>query len=590
MPTKKRKKKLKFKNRSLLTYILFSVYFLLIALFIGYHVYFSNKIVYGVHINGRDLSGLSAEQSIKLLREQLPKEGQINVQIGEDYTTQANFEDIGFEYLPVESTKLAFSVGRDQNFIGSLKDKIVSAIKPKNIEPAYQYSESKMEMYLTSLKQEAGIISKETSFVLSDETETPTLEIIAGTTGETFNESSIHDKILQAFASEEFNDVNESLFQIEPEFTVADLDEVKPKLQEYLSVDYALKYDNQIWALSDQDIVNFFEVKRNADETLRLELDEVEVAKKLSEISQEIDRNPRGQVLEVENGKAVKFVASEDGLKLKIKESSEIVEENILAKTPEIPLQVQVTQAPESENQFGIDELIGLGTSRFKGSIPGRVHNIGLAAERVSGTMVAPGDEFSFVEAVGPINRSTGFTSAYIISQGRTVLGDGGGVCQVSTTMFRAALDAGFPITERNAHSYRVSYYEQDSPVGIDAAIYSPSVDLRFKNDSPGYILITAEFSEEDSSLAFKIYGTDDGREVEISEPVVHSRTPPPAPVYEDDPSRPKGQTVRVESPVWGASVSFGRIVKKDGEVVIDETFRSNYRAWRAIYKVGTAE
>ena len=161
-------------------------------------------------------------------------------------------------------------------------------------------------------------------------------------------------------------------------------------------------------------------------------------------------------------------------------------------------------------------------------------------------------------------------------------------MCQVSTTVFRAALNAGLPIIERNAHSYRVSYYEQDSAPGIDATIYSPSVDLRFKNDTPGYILVASEYSKEKTSLIYRIYGKSDGRTVKITEPVVTSRTAPPAPMYEDDPSLPKGKTVQVEHAVYGASVSFERTVERDGKVVSQDKFRSNYRAWGAVYKVGT--
>ena len=132
--------------------------------------------------------------------------------------------------------------------------------------------------------------------------------------------------------------------------------------------------------------------------------------------------------------------------------------------------------------------------------------------------MVEPGGTFSFVEAIGPINRANGFTAAKIISGGRTILGDGGGVCQVSTTIFRAALNSGLPIVERNAHSYRVSYYEQDAPPGLDATIYSPSVDLKFQNDTDSYILVASEYNQENATLKYTIYGQSDGRVVEVTE------------------------------------------------------------------------
>jgi vancomycin resistance protein YoaR len=132
-------------------------------------------------------------------------------------------------------------------------------------------------------------------------------------------------------------------------------------------------------------------------------------------------------------------------------------------------------------NRLGIKERIGVGRSEFVGSalLP-EFTILCLAASRLNGTLVKPGEEFSFNKAVGEISAATGYQSAYVIKGNRTELGDGGGVCQDSTTVFRAALDAGLPITMRQSHSYRVSYYEQGTKVGIDATVYSPLPDLRF--------------------------------------------------------------------------------------------------------------
>ena len=239
---------------------------------------------------------------------------------------------------------------------------------------------------------------------------------------------------------------------------------------------------------------------------------------------------------------------------------------------------------------YKIEDVLGVGHSKFRGSDAGRMHNIKTASEKVSGILVEPGGVFSFVEAVGPINRDAGFTSAKVISGGRTVLGDGGGVCQVSTTIFRAALNAGLPILERNAHSYRVGYYEQDSEPGLDATIYSPSVDFTFKNDTDGYILVTSNFNQADATLDFTIYGKSDGRTVEITKPKMLSQTPPPETRNIEDGSLPKGVKKLQENAIWGAVVTFDRTVKKGDEVLYDDTFKSVYRAWGAVYLVGTAE
>src|SRR5205085_743367 len=129
------------------------------------------------------------------------------------------------------------------------------------------------------------------------------------------------------------------------------------------------------------------------------------------------------------------------------------------------------------------------------------------------GVLIAPGQVFSFSKAIGEVSSFTGYKQAYVIENGKTVLGDGGGVCQVSTTLFRAALNAGLPIVERHPHAYRVQYYEEDSGPGIDAAVYVPSVDLKFKNDTGHHILIQAYADVENLRLTFDLYGANDGRE-----------------------------------------------------------------------------
>ena len=311
-------------------------------------------------------------------------------------------------------------------------------------------------------------------------------------------------------------------------------------------------------------------------------------------------KEPVNAKFTVENNKVVEFSQSEDGTILDEERIEKFVHDRIPAiisssentnfeyLLPTITLKPEITT--EEVNEYGIEEKIGEGVSYFVGSIPNRIYNIGLAAGRIDGTLVAPNEEFSFNKYVGDISRLSGYKEAYVISGGRTVLGDGGGVCQVSTTLFRAMLNAGVPITERHAHSYRVGYYEQQSPVGIDATIYVPSVDLKFKNDTGKHILISADFDPVNQKLVFSFFGKSDGRKSIISEPVIISQSAAPAPLYEDDPELPVGVTKQVDFAAPGANVQFTRTVTRNGEILIDETYNSRYSPWRAVYKVGTKQ
>ena len=140
--------------------------------------------------------------------------------------------------------------------------------------------------------------------------------------------------------------------------------------------------------------------------------------------------------------------------------------------------------------ELGITELVSQGVTYFLGSAATRVKNIATSAGKFHGVIVGPGETFSFDEFLGDVSLDQGYAEALIIFNGRTIKGVGGGVCQVSTTAFRAAYQAGFPIVERWPHAYRVSWYERGFGPGLDATVFAPEVDFKFKNDTPYHLLI----------------------------------------------------------------------------------------------------
>jgi vancomycin resistance protein YoaR len=328
--------------------------------------------------------------------------------------------------------------------------------------------------------------------------------------------------------------------------------------------------------------------------------DEDKLATVLRPLKDSIYKDPVDALFTFENNRVTAFKPSENGQTINIDQIKEtLLNRTIRANPKALPANSTITIpvvslepkiTTEKVNNLGIKELIGTGTSLFQHSIENRVYNVTLASSRLNGILVSPGETFSVVKALGDISSLTGYKQAYVISGGKTVLGDGGGVCQVSTTLFRAALNAGLPIVERNPHAYRVGYYEEDSPPGIDAAIYSPSVDLKIKNDTGHSILIQSYINPDELRLTFNIYGTSDGRQVDIGTPVITSQTPAPETLYQDDPTLPKGQLKQVDFAAAGARVYFTRTVKKDNKVIIADTFTSNYRPWQAIYLRGTKE
>jgi vancomycin resistance protein YoaR len=271
--------------------------------------------------------------------------------------------------------------------------------------------------------------------------------------------------------------------------------------------------------------------------------------------------------------------------KKRLGESSDFVKIKLVTR----PIQPEITI--EKINNLGIKELLGKGTSYFTGSPTSRIHNIILASSRLNGLLIKPEEAFSFNQALGDISQATGYQQAYIIKEGETILDDGGGVCQVSTTLFRAALNLGLPILERYPHSYRVSYYEQGGfGPGLDATVFYPTVDLKFKNDTLAHILIQAYTDMATNTLTFELYGTSDGRKTTLSKPVIWEQIEPPEDLYQDEPNLPQGVVKRIERKAWGAKVSVHWQIECDGEVINQKDIFSFYNPWQAVYLRGTGE
>ncbi|MFH1084157.1 MAG: VanW family protein, partial [Chloroflexota bacterium] len=229
--------------------------------------------------------------------------------------------------------------------------------------------------------------------------------------------------------------------------------------------------------------------------------------------------------------------------------------------------------------------LVSVGESSFAGSTADRLQNIKVATARFHGVTVPAQATFSFLEHLGLVTQANGYANAWVIYGDRTVLGPGGGVCQVSTTCFRAAFWGGFPIVERRPHAYRVSWYEP--PLGLDAAVYSPVADMRFRNDTDSPLLLLTEVDERASKLYFRLYGRPTGRTVRLEGPVSENPVRAPDPVLEEDPTLAAGQRVQVDWPKDGLDVRIYRLIGSKGEPTVRQEFFSRYQAWPARYRVG---
>lgn len=243
----------------------------------------------------------------------------------------------------------------------------------------------------------------------------------------------------------------------------------------------------------------------------------------VSQTAESINATPTEPSLIIENGRASEFTPPSPGLRVdNLKTTLDIL--LALGKKQEVSDLVVNETYPKKflsqTNSLGITELVAEGVSGFKGSPNNRRHNIKIGIEKMKGVIIAPGEVFSFNKFLGEVDGENGFLPELVIKRTGTVPEFGGGLCQVSSTTFRAAMNAGLPIVERRNHAYAVQYY---APQGTDATIYPGIVDLRFTNDTPGHLLIWPFLKDKDT-VVFQFYGTKDSRQVVVDKPVQYDR------------------------------------------------------------------
>ncbi len=260
--------------------------------------------------------------------------------------------------------------------------------------------------------------------------------------------------------------------------------------------------------------------------TFTLTVNPQAIGSSVKDIARKANKDPENAKLKIDNGKVIVFTLSASGLQLEENNSIATIVNYLKKLNYTNPVILPFREIPpviatSSVNNLGITSLIGEGRSNFIGSPHNRVYNIKVANKRFNGVLIKPKEEFSFIKTLGAVDADHGYLPELVIKKNKTEPDFGGGICQLSTTAFRAAINSGLEITARKNHAYPVSYY---NPQGMDATVYIPRPDLKFINNTPGYILI--EVKVKRTELIFDFYGTNDGRKVKIIGPTVIEKKP----------------------------------------------------------------
>jgi vancomycin resistance protein YoaR len=550
---------------------------LVILIILTYQVTFMDKFYPGIFLGDTNLVFLDKAQAEKLTNAKFADRSTQTLAL--TYQNQNFYIDLSTASASIKTDAAideAFKIGRSGNLLQRLQDQVLAILQKKNLNPKVSFNINAQSDAIAASIYKAKIDAK---LSINGDIEP---EVV----GSELDKEKLNTGIRNFLTAGQAPNALPVKILI-PEVTTTKASIARNYLKVVEKEPIKLIHEDTSWTIDSKTLLSLLDLKDPTNLVDRDKLSEYlkDVSNKVNQPLKEAQFN-----FDATSSRVSAFVPAQEGRELDIEKTATLVNLALKGERPKLvtlPVKTIEPKIKTSEvNNLGIKELLGQGVSYFAGSIPNRIYNVGLTASKINGVLVPPGEIFSFNRTVGDISAATGFKQAYVIKEGRTVLDDGGGVCQDSTTLFRAALNAGLPIVKRTAHAYRVGYYEQGFPPGLDATIYYPSVDFQFKNDTGHHILIQAH--TVGTTLTIDLYGTSDGRVANLTRPIITSQTPAPPELRQDDPTLPKGVVKQVDFAAAGANVVFQRTVVRNGETIINETYRSNYRPWQAVYLVGT--
>jgi vancomycin resistance protein YoaR len=576
------------------------VIFLLLNL--GAGAVFSGRVYPGVSAAGLPLAGLNLSQASALLTitPSYPENGRLTLVYG-DRQWVVSPAQLGVFSDPQATASAAYKTGRGGSLTQIILDRAQLLRGGVEIQPSFLYNENIAVDYLETIAaeinqplREASLELSGTDVIVNNGQSGRALDIPATLAAITTQIQMMQDAVIP-------------LVVLESQPLVLDASTQGELARELLSRPFNfvlpadLGMEAREWQLEPASLATMltFESVHNGDSgELQLVVNQTLAAGYLESLRDETDTYPEN----------ARFIFNDDtkvldlltpaviGRDLNINRTIENMNTSLKDGKHHADLAFDITEPAAMDDatgaELGITELVYAYTSYFRGSSSDRVQNIKTASASFHGLLIPPGGILSMSNELGDISLDNGYAEALIILGGQTITGVGGGVCQVSTTLFRTVYFAGYPILERYAHAYRVGYYEQTSGgrdqnlAGLDATVFVPLVDFKFKNDTP-YWLLMETYVNSNQSLTWKFYSTKDGRVVNHTTTGPTNTIEAPDPLYRENPELEKGKIEQVDWEAEGATVVVKRTVTRGGVVLYNDTFTTVYQPWRAIYEYG---
>jgi vancomycin resistance protein YoaR len=555
-------------------------------------LWLADRIIPGVYVWDVDVGGLDREQAMESLSAafRYPDDRHPTLRYGEQ-VWPVDPADLGIQLDAAATVDAALAIGHRGKLVDQFKEQLSVLVESELVAPVLTFDYGAGTMFISQVAQEVNQPLRNASLSLGEDL---SVTVTPGRGGREVDGEATLQALVARVEEMGGGVVNLAVRESQPLLT--DLGAVQAQVQRILSSPVTLTAPgSEPWIIEPATLAGWLILRPTAGDdgtaTLSVTLDPGQASALAQEIASQVERPPTDAQFRFDDamGMLVPIVNSVPGQTLDITATVSLIETAANSDQRTVPLAltpVRPSFSTEDGPQLGIIELIGEGITSFAGSSASRTQNIVVGASQFDGVLVAPGETFSFNQFLGEVTAEQGYEESIIIWGNTTRADVGGGLCQVSSTAFRAAFWAGLPVAERWAHAFRVSYYEP--PKGLDATIYSPSVDLKWVNDTGHHVLIQTYVDRVNSTLTFRYYGTNPGRVVEMDGPYEDNHIDHGPPVYRDDPTLPKGETMQIEWAKDGLDVTVYRIIKEDGVEVQRETFFSRYRPWQAVYLVGT--
>ncbi len=473
-------------------------------------VRYEDRIYPGIKIAGTDVGGETREEAARRIAEKV-KSSSSDIVLKGSHSYTFSKEDLGVAYDIPKTVDHAFSIGRDND---------LNPIKKyhEDVPLAVNLDSDKVTGALMDVTQKENRGVEDASVFmrngkLQTEKEQIGKRVLLGE----------NVRMIQDGLSGLDDSFNLKIRNMDPAVTGADINSAKDQIQNALSQKLVLQNVGEKYVLNEKDIAgflsfqsssssslayatNFSQIFPNVVQAVRVSYDRKAIRDWAVRFSGHINQDPKNAKLAMNEGGLTVVASSKDGVKVNAEELTDRIKDALVnqKQTVDVPVDtIKPEVSSDNLDKLGLKELVSTGWTDFSGSPANRIHNIQVGAAKFNGVLIKPGEDFSFDDTLGNVDASTGYLPELVILKDKTVPEYGGGLCQVSSTAFRAALNAGLPILERAAHAYPVGYYK---PYGVDATIYLPSPDLIFKNDTPGYILIQTRIAG--NKLYFDFYGT----------------------------------------------------------------------------------